>query len=108
MEVLMNDNTLKRKLMQKIRTYRYSDKKKRSYNASECNDKFICYDFIINMIINSNIKICSLCGCDLLYTNYQRYHKNQYSIDRIDSTKYHTEQNIQIICFDCNRRKQNN
>ncbi len=106
MELLINDNILKRKMKQKIRTYKHDDKKKRLYNALECHDKFITYDFIISLIINSNIKNCSLCGCDLLYTNYQRYHKNQYSIDRIDSTKYHTENNIQIICFDCNRRKQ--
>ncbi len=104
---LVQDNNLKRKMKQKIRTYKHDDKKKRAYDALNCDDKYVSYDFILNMIINSNLKICSLCNCDLLYTNYQPYEKKQYSIDRIDSNLFHTEHNIQIICFYCNRRKQN-
>lgn len=100
--------TFKRKCKQKIRTYKHDDKKKRNYNASIVDDKFISFEFIYKMIINDNIKCCKICNCDLLFTNYQRYNGCQYSMDRINSKFYHTEKNIQIICFNCNRRKQDN
>ena len=38
-------------------------------------------------------------------TNYKRGDDKQFSIDRTDSRLYHTDNNIQLLCWGCNCRK---
>jgi hypothetical protein len=48
---------------------------------------------------------CNICGCET--TNYKSNDGKQFSIDRLDSKRAHTEDNIQLLCWNCNRGKSN-
>ena len=50
---------------------------------------------------------CLVCGCMMKTCGYKQNDKVQFSIDRIDSRKGHTEDNIQLLCWGCNHAKQN-
>ena len=50
---------------------------------------------------------CNICGCAMKTTNYKSNDGQQFSIDRLDSKRGHTEENIQLLCWNCNRAKKN-
>lgn len=50
---------------------------------------------------------CLVCGCMMKTCGYKQNDKDQFSIDRIDSRRGHTDDNIQLLCWGCNRAKQN-
>ena len=50
---------------------------------------------------------CLVCGCMMKTCSYKQNDKDQFSIDRIDSRRGHTDDNIQLLCWGCNRAKQN-
>jgi hypothetical protein len=50
---------------------------------------------------------CLKCGEFMKTCGYGKGDKKQFSIDRIDSKKGHTKDNIQLFCWCCNRSKKN-
>jgi ATP-dependent exoDNAse (exonuclease V) alpha subunit len=50
---------------------------------------------------------CNICGCDMKTTHYKSNDGKQFSIDRINPLWGHTDDNIQLLCWNCNRGKSN-
>ena len=73
---------------------------------------YASYDVNTNISIDKVKKLyerqngeCVVCNCTMKTTNYRRGDDKQFSIDRIDSRLYHTDDNIQLLCWGCNRSK---
>lgn len=49
--------------------------------------------------------LCAKCGCEMKTNRYYKFDSQQFSIDRIDSTKGHLQGNIQLLCKECNCAK---
>jgi hypothetical protein len=50
---------------------------------------------------------CLICNCNMKTINYKANDEEQFSIDRVDSRLGHTDNNIQLLCLNCNRSKKN-
>lgn len=61
---------------------------------------------ITNLFVKQNGECCK-CGCFMKTFNYKKSDKEQFSIDRIDSSMGHIKGNIQLLCWGCNRSKKN-
>jgi hypothetical protein len=94
-----------------------SIKTEESHNNFDDNIKskirgYASYDVNTNISIDKVKKLyekqngeCVVCNCTMKTTNYKRGDDKQFSIDRIDSRLYHTDDNIQLLCWGCNRSK---
>ena len=56
----------------------------------------------ILQMIQDNGPVCKGCNCTLLFNGYKKWCLFQYTLDRIDTTKAHTIDNIRVRCFACN------
>lgn len=91
-------------IMKKLSCYQMQDKKKKKFDP----DKFITYEQLIETLVASKIK-CRYCRQCLKIFYQQTREPLQWTLDRIDNTKGHNQNNVVIACLKCNleRRTRN-
>lgn len=91
---------IRRQIHYKINSYKGQDVKKGLLLESD----FVDYDYVLNLLIEKNLK-CFYCRCDvLLLYNYVRENK-QWTLERIDNKIGHNRGNVEIACLLCNLRR---
>ena len=91
-------DTFESNIRKKIQGYKEQDKKNKFKNNIKVQDVKELYE-----VQNGE---CKFCGCGMLKT-FKANDDKQFSVDRIDSKSGHTKDNIQLLCWGCNRSKQN-
>jgi hypothetical protein len=89
-----------RQIKQKIIGYKSQDQKKGKY----CCEKFIDYEFVINLF-HSSLTKCFYCNelVSILYED--SCDPKQWTIERIDNDMGHDKDNVVIACLNCNLRR---
>jgi actin-related protein len=84
----------------KINSYKQQDVDKKVLN----NEKFINLKFIIDKLIETEIK-CYYCKCEMyiLYENVRDL--KQWTVDRINNDLGHNVDNVVLACLDCNLKR---
>ena len=88
---------VKKKILQKICSYRTQDVIKKKYNS----EKFITYNETIHKLRECNLK-CFYCD-KVVYILYENVREPiQWSLERIDNQYGHNNDNTEIACLNCN------
>tara|TARA_Y100000817_G_C16846164_1_gene540119 strand:- start:389 stop:853 length:465 start_codon:yes stop_codon:yes gene_type:complete len=99
-------NTILKELKKKLSSYLMQDKKKkRPYDKK----KYINLDKLLPMLVASKLRCCYCkCAVMILYNNSRE--PRQWTLDRIDNSEPHNEDNVVIACLKCNleRRRRDN
>jgi hypothetical protein len=91
---------IRRQINYKINSYKGQDVKKGLLLESD----FVDYDYVLNLLIDKQLK-CFYCREDvLLLYNYVRENK-QWTLERIDNKIGHNRGNVEIACLLCNLRR---
>jgi hypothetical protein len=91
---------IRRQINYKINSYKGQDVKKGLLLESD----FVDYDYVLNLLIDKQLK-CFYCRDDvLLLYNYVRENK-QWTLERIDNKIGHNRGNVEIACLLCNLRR---
>ena len=98
-----NDKTnvfVKKNILQKICGYRSQDVIKNKYNY----EKFITYNEVIHKLRECNLK-CFYCD-KVVYILYENVREpTQWSLERIDNSYGHNNDNTEIACLNCNLKR---
>jgi hypothetical protein len=93
---------MKKELDKKISSYKQQDILKKVFN----NQEFISFNFIIQKLIDCNLK-CFYCNCNM-FILYEMVRENkQWTVDRINNDLGHNNNNIVIACLECNLKRRN-
>ena len=76
------------------------------YDTKKGYTNNVTSDDIQTLFVKQNGE-CLKCGEFMKTCGYGKGDKKKFSIDRIDSKKGHTKDNIQLFCWCCNRAKKN-
>jgi hypothetical protein len=87
-----------KKIREKLQSYLLSDKEKGLDNDLTVEK--------VKKLIEKQNGACNICSCDLKL-HYLSNDDKQFSVDRIDSRLGHLCSNVQVLCWGCNRAKQN-
>lgn len=91
---------IRRQINYKINSYKGQDVKKGLLLETE----FVNYEYVLNLLIEKQLK-CFYCLEDvLLLYNYVRENK-QWTLERIDNKIGHNRGNVEIACLQCNLRR---
>jgi len=91
---------IRRQINYKINSYKGQDVKKGLLLESD----FVNYEYVLNLLIEKQLK-CFYCLEDvLLLYNYVRENK-QWTLERIDNKIGHNRGNVEIACLLCNLRR---
>jgi hypothetical protein len=91
---------IRRQINYKINSYKGQDVKKGLFLESD----FVNYEYVLNLLIEKQLK-CFYCLEDvLLLYNYVRENK-QWTLERIDNKIGHNRGNVEIACLLCNLRR---
>ena len=91
---------LERAIRTKLAGYKSQDMAKTLYDPTQ----FIQYDDILSSLEKSDLK-CFYCrGQVHLFYEYVREPK-QWSLERIDNSRGHNTDNVEIACLECNLRR---
>ena len=91
---------IRRQINYKINSYKGQDVKKGLLLELD----FVDYDYVLNLLIDKQLK-CFYCREDvLLLYNYVRENK-QWTLERIDNKIGHNRGNVEIACLLCNLRR---
>ena len=94
------DLELRRQVCAKISGYKSQDMKKGLFDES----KFVCFDDVIKLMTSSKMQ-CFYCKKpSLLFYEYVR-DRCQWTLERIDNSRGHNIDNVEIACLDCNLRR---
>jgi hypothetical protein len=94
------DLELRRQVCAKISGYKSQDIKKGLFDES----KFVCFDDVIKLMTSSKMQ-CFYCKKpSLLFYEYVR-DRCQWTLERIDNSRGHNIDNVEIACLDCNLRR---
>lgn len=91
---------IRRQINYKINSYKGQDVKKGLFLETD----FVHYEYVLNLLIEKQLK-CFYCLEDvLLLYNYVRENK-QWTLERIDNKIGHNRGNVEIACLLCNLRR---
>jgi len=91
---------IRRQINYKINSYKGQDVKKGLFLETD----FVYYEYVLNLLIEKQLK-CFYCRKDvLLLYNYVRENK-QWTLERIDNKIGHNRGNVEIACLLCNLRR---
>jgi len=91
---------IRRQINYKINSYKGQDVKKGLFLETD----FVYYEYVLNLLIEKQLK-CFYCREDvLLLYNYVRENK-QWTLERIDNKIGHNRGNVEIACLLCNLRR---
>lgn len=90
---------IKSEVERKLNSYKNQDKKKKR-NI----DKFITYDECLEKLVISKLR-CYYCRkeCLLIYKTVRE--QKQWTLDRLDNSKCHSNENVVMCCLNCNLKK---
>ena len=93
---------IKQELDKKIKCYKQQDIIKKIYNELE----LITMQIILKKLVECDM-LCFYCKCEVyvLYENVREL--NQWSVDRIDNSLGHNNDNFVISCLSCNIKRRN-
>tara|TARA_B100000073_G_scaffold307694_1_gene278201 strand:- start:29 stop:505 length:477 start_codon:yes stop_codon:yes gene_type:complete len=97
-ESFINDKKIKSEISQKINSYKNQDLKKKRTQG------LITYNELIEKLVISKLK-CYYCKSNvaIIYENVRQ--SNQWTLERIDNTISHTNDNCVICCLECNLKR---
>lgn len=91
---------LKREIQKKINSYKSQDINKELYDEL----LLISLTDIVEKLVESKLK-CYYCSCDVLILYKDVRAQNQWTLDRIDNNKCHSNENTIISCLKCNLQR---
>jgi hypothetical protein len=89
-------------LKKKWNSYKQQDKK----HGILHDDFFIGFETMIKKLVSSKLQ-CYYCTCNCLFLYEDSYDDTQWTLDRIDNNKGHTDSNTVICCLKCNLSRGN-
>jgi hypothetical protein len=95
-----NEKMLKREIDKKINSYKSQDIQRELYNEL----LLISLNDVIEKLVASKLK-CYYCSCNLLILYKNVRAENQWTLDRIDNDKCHSNENTLISCLKCNLQR---
>lgn len=95
-----NEILLKREIQKKINSYKAQDIDKEIYD----NLLLISLNDVVEKLVSSKLK-CYYCSCDVLILYKNVRDQNQWTLDRIDNDKCHSNDNTIISCLKCNLQR---
>lgn len=101
-EYLENSDVYLSELKKKWNSYRQQDKKHGIFH----DDFFIGFETMIKKLVASKMQ-CYYCTCNCLFLYEDSYDDTQWTLDRIDNNKGHTDNNTVICCLKCNLSRGN-
>jgi hypothetical protein len=95
-----NSKIMLKQIERKIYSYKQQDIDNKLFN----NEKFINTKYIIEKLIETEVK-CYYCKCEMyiLYKNVRD--SKQWSVDRVNNELGHDNDNIVLACLDCNLKR---
>ena len=84
----------KKKLSEKVKDAVWEDKRK--YKTSNLKIAGA------RKVIEGSSGRCENCGCELLFDGWLPWCLHQFSLDRVDLTQPHGEENMRLLCYCCN------
>lgn len=98
----LENSFILRELTKKITSYKSQDEKKKIYNK----DTLITINELLEKLVVSKLK-CYYCNniVKLIYKMVRT--PNQWTLDRIDNSKNHSNENTIICCLECNLKRRN-
>lgn len=98
-EIFDGKDFIKSELERKLNSYKNQDKKKKR-NI----DNFITYEECLEKLVISKLR-CYYCRkeCLLIYKTVRE--QKQWTLDRLDNNKCHSNENVVMCCLNCNLKK---
>ena len=90
-------NIVRGEITKKINGYKSQDIKKNVLN----NDIFVTFDNVIEMLVVGRLK-CHYCHCNMALIYSEVRQPNQWTLDRIDNSCGHNNNNVVTACLKCN------
>ena len=99
-EQIDHESSVKREINKKISGYKNQDVQKNLVDLV----RLISFDQVIELLVDSKLQ-CFYCKdkCELLYTDC--FSKKQWTLDRIDNSIGHNQDNVVVCCLDCNIKR---
>ena len=97
-ENFTNDTKIKSQINQKINSYKNQDIKKNR------NQGLISYDEVIEKLVISKLN-CYYCKTNVAVIYDDVRQNNQWTLERIDNSISHTNDNCVISCLECNIKR---
>lgn len=95
-----NDTLLKREIQKKINSYKSQDINKELYDEL----LLISLNDIVEKLVASKLK-CYYCSSNILILYKDVRAQNQWTLDRMDNDKCHSNENTIISCLKCNLQR---
>lgn len=95
-----HEKLLKREIDRKINSYKSQDIQRDLYNEL----LLISLSEVVEKLVVSKLK-CHYCSCDVLVLYKDVRAQNQWTLDRIDNDKCHSNENTIISCLKCNLQR---
>ena len=90
---------VKKEVERKLSGYKNQDVKK-----NKLSDKLISYEECLEKLVISKLK-CYYCKTDCLLTYENVREQSQWTLDRLDNSIGHTQNNVVICCLKCNIKR---
>lgn len=91
---------LRRQVCAKISGYKSQDMKKGLYDES----KFVRFEDVIKLMSDRKM-LCFYCKKQAMLFYEHVRESNQWTLERIDNTRGHNTDNVEIACLNCNLRR---
>ena len=95
-------NIIRREISKKITGYKSQDIKKCFLNS----DDFIKFDCVVEMLVACRLN-CHYCHCNMALIYSEVRQPNQWTLDRIDNSCGHNNNNVVVACLKCNLERRN-
>ena len=89
-----------RQLQYKLDGYRKQDIEKKRYNE----DSFVTYLYVVDQLLKSQL-LCFYCKENVKVLYEESRDPKQWTLERIDNSEGHNENNIEVACLTCNVRR---
>ena len=96
-EIFKGKKDVIRALKKKLSSYKTQDKKYQRYSKAA----FITYEQLIEKLVLSKLK-CTYCYCILQIIYQEVREERQWTLDRLENSIEHTNENTVISCLKCN------
>lgn len=95
-------------IAKKIYSYKAQDQiKLRIDSVKDVANNYADLQFVLKLFQQKNLRCC-YCDTALLICYRTRREKTQWTLDRIDNSKEHFDQNVVLSCLECNLKKKTN
>jgi hypothetical protein len=103
MVIIEDKHDFKKKFYNKLNDYRKVDKRKKEHFTLENQGlETIKLKDAIKLVNDLDTDVCYGCKCKMLFYNYTPFCVYQFSFDRLDNKKIHSNDNLRIVCWNCN------